>query len=73
MTDTQKELQQQLGKFFNAYYLSKAILEDYTKVIAKLEGSTEEEVKARVEARKKELWQEEADKLKKTIEEETKP
>jgi len=73
MTDAQKQLEQQIGKFFSAHFLSQAILEDYAKVIAKLEGSTEEEVKARVEARKKELWQEDADKLKKIREEEVKP
>ena len=51
------------------YALSKAILEDYAKVIARLENLLEEEVKDRVKNRADEIFKETVEKLRKQPEE----
>jgi hypothetical protein len=45
------------------FALGKAILEDYAKVVAKLESISEEEVKARVRKRTDEIFRETAGKI----------
>ena len=57
MTD-QEKISKQMSRFLTGFSLSKAILEDYSKVIAKLEGVTEQEVKDRINKRSAELFEE---------------
>lgn len=45
------------GRFLSGYSLSKAILEDYAKVIAKLENVTEQEIINRVQKRNSEIFE----------------
>lgn len=54
--ETKDLLSKSFGQFITGYTLSKAILEDYAKVIAKLEGTTEEEITNRVRKRSEELF-----------------
>ena len=53
-----KMLADVMSKFLTGYALSKALLEDYAKVVAKLEGITEQEVKDRVQKRMQEIFEE---------------
>jgi hypothetical protein len=46
------------SKYLTGFALSKAILEDYIKVVAKLENVPEQEVKDRVWKRTDEIYQE---------------
>ncbi len=57
MTDSEK-LSKQMSRFLTGFSLSKAILEDYAKVVAKLEGTTEQEVKDRINKRSAEIFEE---------------
>lgn len=57
MTD-QEKISKQMSRFLTGFSLSKAILEDYSKVVAKLEGVTEQEVKDRINKRSAELFEE---------------
>lgn len=56
--DGLNELSKTFSKYMTGYCLSKAILEDYSKVVAKIEGSTEQEVRERIEKRAREIWDE---------------
>ena len=47
-----------LSRYMTGFCRSKAILEDYARVVAKLEGTSEEAVKERVEKRTNELFEE---------------
>ena len=58
--DVDKELKKTVGRYFQAYCLSEAILEDYSKVVAKMEGVEEEQVKERIRKRMKEIAKEAA-------------
>lgn len=59
MENTAKEeLTKQFSRSLSGFCRSKAILEDYARVIAKLEGTTEEQVKSRIEKRTIELFDE---------------
>ena len=53
----------------SGYALSKAILEDYAKVVARLENVPEEEVKDRVKNRTNEIFKETVENLRKQPEE----
>ena len=57
MTDHEK-FSKQLSRFLTGFTLSKAILEDYARVIAKIEGTTEKEVIDRIRKRSGELIEE---------------
>ena len=56
MNENEKVLANYMSRFMTGFSLSKAILEDYAKVIAKIEGSSEEEVKKRVQKRSEEIF-----------------
>ena len=56
--DGLNELSKTFSKYMTGYCLSKAILEDYSKVVAKIEGGTEQEVRERIEKRAREIWDE---------------
>lgn len=49
------ELRKHFGRFFSGYCLSNAILEDYSKVVAKIEGVSQDVVKERIKKRAKEI------------------
>lgn len=51
------------SRYMTAYCMSKAILEDYSKVVAKLENIEIEEVKERVTKRTNEIFKEQKEKL----------
>lgn len=51
-----------LSRYLTGFALSRALLEDYTKVVAKLENIPEQEVKDRVEKRANEIYREALDK-----------
>lgn len=57
------------SRYLTGFALSKAILEDYTKVVAKLEGVGEEEVKNRVWQRANEIYKDTVEKQRSQIEE----
>jgi len=57
MTNDEK-LSKHLAKLLTGFTLSKAILEDYAKVIAKIEGSTEQQIKDRIHKRSADLFEE---------------
>jgi hypothetical protein len=54
----QEQLSKQFARYMTGFCRSKAILEDYARVIAKLEGTNEELVKERIEKRTTELFDE---------------
>jgi hypothetical protein len=54
----QEQLTKQFARYLSGFCRSKAILEDYARVVAKLEGTTEEIVKERIEKRTNELFEE---------------
>jgi hypothetical protein len=56
--EKQDVLVQAFGRFLTGFTLSKAILEDYAKVIAKIEGVSEQEVIDRVQKRNNEIFEE---------------
>jgi len=43
-----KELAEMVGKWQTAYFMSKAILQDYSEVISKITGETKQEITERV-------------------------
>lgn len=55
---SEEKIAKHLSKFLTGHSLSKAILEDYCKVVAKLEGITEQQVSERVIKRSDELFNE---------------
>jgi len=57
MTNEEK-MSKQLSRFLTGFTLSKAILEDYARVIAKIEGTTEQQIKDRIYKRSAELIEE---------------
>ncbi len=57
MTNEEK-LSKQLSRYLTGFSLSKALLEDYSQVVAKLEGTTEQQVKDRVNKRMNEIFEE---------------
>ena len=56
--EKQDVLVQAFSRFLTGFTLSKAILEDYAKVVAKIEGVSEQEVIDRVQKRNKEIFEE---------------
>jgi hypothetical protein len=56
--DNKDILSKQFSRYLTGFCRSKAILEDYARVISKLEGTTEEVVKERIEKRTGELFEE---------------
>jgi len=69
MANKQDLLQEYYGRYMTGYTMSKAILEDYAEVVAKLEGTTVETVKERVEKRSQDIHAEVQTILKKMSEE----
>ena len=55
MSEAEQELKKSFSRYFTAFCLSKAILEDYVQVVSKLEGTTPEEVKNRIDKRMHEI------------------
>lgn len=45
------ELTKHMNRFRTGFILSKAILEDYCEVVARIEGKTPEEIKERINAK----------------------
>lgn len=58
MAETMDVLSQAFSRFLTGFSLSKAILEDYVKVIAKLENIPEQEIKDRVMKRCNDIFEE---------------
>ena len=58
MTETMDVLAQVFSRFLAGFSLSNAILEDYARVIAKLENVPEEEVLNRIKKRGDEIFEE---------------
>lgn len=58
MDNTSEQLTKHISRFMTGFCRSKAILEDYSRVVAKLEGISEELVKDRIEKRTSELFEE---------------
>ena len=58
MSNVPEHLTKQVSRYLSGFCRSKAILEDYARVIAKLEGTSEEAVKERVEKRTSEIFEE---------------
>jgi hypothetical protein len=58
MSNAQEHLSKQFSRYLTGFCRSKAILEDYARVAAKLEGTSEEAVKERIEKRTSELFEE---------------
>ncbi len=56
--NAQDHLAKQFSRYLTGFCRSKAMLEDYARVIAKLEGTSEELVKSRIEKRTNELFDE---------------
>jgi hypothetical protein len=56
--DKQQEISKHFSRYLTAFCTSKAMLEDYAKVVSKLEGVNEQQVKERVEKRAKEIAEE---------------
>jgi ABC-type transporter MlaC component len=56
--DNKDILSKQFSRYMTGFCRSKAIMEDYARVIAKLEGTTEEVVKERIEKRTQEIFDE---------------
>ena len=69
MAETKDVLADIVGRFLTGYALSKALLEDYARVIAKLENVPEQEVKDRVWKRCNEIFEEVKEKQKMQSEE----
>lgn len=58
MADTNDILSKAFSRHLTGFTLSKAILEDYARVVAKLESVPEQEIKDRVRKRSDELFEE---------------
>lgn len=58
MDKKQGVIGKQFSRYLTGFCLSKAILEDYSKVIAKIEGIDAQQVKDRIDKRTKELFEE---------------
>ena len=58
MDNAQDQLSKQFSRYLTGFCRSKAILEDYVRVVAKLEGTSEELVKERIDKRTNELFDE---------------
>jgi hypothetical protein len=56
--NTQEQFAKYLSRFLTGFCRSKAIMEDYARVIAKLEGTSEDQVRDRIEKRTKEIFDE---------------
>jgi hypothetical protein len=69
MAETKDVLAEIIGRYLTGFALSKAILEDYARVIAKLENVPELEVKDRVWKRCNEIFEEVKEKQRKQSEE----
>ena len=54
MTDDE-QIKKHFSRYFSAFCTSNAMLEDYAKVVAKLEGITPQQVEDRVKKRAKEI------------------
>jgi hypothetical protein len=54
MTD-QDQITKHFSRYFSAFCISSAILEDYSQVVAKIEGITKQEVEERIKQRAKEI------------------
>jgi len=48
MEDSSAELKKYISRFHTAFFMSKAILEDYAERMSKLDGTKPEEIKQRV-------------------------
>lgn len=46
--DVKKALFEMVGRWQSAYFLSKAILQDYSDVISKISGDSTEDIKERI-------------------------
>lgn len=53
-----EQLSKQISRYLSGFCRSKAILEDYARVVAKIENTTEETVRDRIEKRTVELFEE---------------
>lgn len=58
MAETNEILSKAFSRHMTGFTLSKAILEDYARVVAKLENVSEQEIKDRVRKRNDELFEE---------------
>lgn len=58
MAEKKDILTKAFSRFITGFSLSKAILEDYAKVVAKLENVPEQEIKDRINKRSNEIFEE---------------
>lgn len=56
--NAEDHLAKQFARYLTGFCRSKAILEDYAQVIAKLEGTSEDIVRSRIDKRTNELFDE---------------
>jgi hypothetical protein len=63
--ENKSELKKYWGSFMTGFAMSKAILEDYAKVISKIEGVEEKEVQERIIKRTREIFTETKEEIQK--------